>query len=88
MKVLKGSSLLALGVAIASICSLLQFQAGVRADLNQTGGQLSPVLLAGIVIGLVVSAVGTTLLYQCYERWLTASLDCRPKPANPVLRRR
>jgi hypothetical protein len=44
------------------------FQAGVRADLDQTGGQLSPVLVVGFLIGLVVSAVGAIVLYRCYER--------------------
>ncbi|PPG35660.1 hypothetical protein C5C36_16130 [Rathayibacter sp. AY1G1] len=88
VEVLKGSSLLASGVVIAVICSLLQFQAGVRADLNQTGGQLSPVLLVGILIGFVVSAVGAIQLFQCYERWVTASASRRAKPADLVPRRR
>lgn len=68
VEVLKGLSLLASGVVIALICSALGFRAGVRADLNQTGGQLSPVLVVGFLIGLVVSAVGAILLYRCYER--------------------
>ncbi|PPF24950.1 hypothetical protein C5C42_17485 [Rathayibacter sp. AY1F7] len=68
VEVLKGVSLLASGVVIALICSVAGFQAGVRADLDQTGGQLSPVLLVGFFIGLVVSAVGAIVLYRCYER--------------------
>lgn len=68
VEVLKGLSLLASGVVIALICSALGFRAGVRADLNQTGGQLSPVLVVGFLIGLVVSAVGAILLYRFYER--------------------
>ncbi|PPH07401.1 hypothetical protein C5C71_14710 [Rathayibacter sp. AY1C1] len=68
VEVLKGLSLLASGVVIALICSVLEFQNGVRADLDQTGGQLSPVLVVGFLIGLVVSAVGAVVLYRCYER--------------------
>ncbi|PPF23673.1 MULTISPECIES: RNA polymerase sigma factor [unclassified Rathayibacter] len=68
VEVLKGVSLLASGVVIAFLCSVSGFQAGVRADLDQTGGQLSPVLLVGFLIGLVVSAVGAIVLYRCYER--------------------
>lgn len=72
MKILSGGGLLVAGVFVAAICALLQFQAGIGADLNQTEGALSPVVPLGILVGLIAAAAGAVVLYQSYEHWQTA----------------
>lgn len=69
VKVLSTVALVVLGLALGVVTALHEFQAGLTADIDQTGGALNPGMIGAIVTGLVSFFYGLFLLYRHYENW-------------------